>query len=338
VTDAAATGSALAGRFDVESPSDAPESGSAASQSPLSPTRKRSWREVPTALVMLLPSMVLLGTFVLYPLVRAVFYGRQRCDALGNHCTTNGWHQYVDVFRSSEFQHAIGVSFKFVFMTVPIGLVLGVALAILADKQLRGIGMFRTAFSSTVATSVAVASLMWFFLLQPDTGALANIGWLNHLFPVIKDPGLLRDPGTALWSTAITSIWANLGFTFILVMAGLQGIPRDLYESAFVDGAGGWTRFTNVTLPLLSPTLLFTTVVLTSRAFQSYGEFDLLTNGGPYPQASTTPLTYLTYGGASPIKGDLGLQSATAVLLFLVLLLLSLVQFAGFGRRVHYGG
>ena len=68
----------------------------------------------------------------------------------------------------------------------------------------------------------------------------------------------------------------------------MQGIPRDLYESAFVDGAGGWTRFTNVTLPLLSPTLLFTTVVLTSRAFQAYGEFDLLTNGGPYPQASTT--------------------------------------------------
>ena len=338
MTDAAATGSGLAGRFDVEAPEDAPESSSASAQSPLSPHRKRSWREVPTAMVMLLPSLLLLGTFVLYPLVRAVFYGRQRCDALGNNCTTNGWHQYVDVFRSSEFQHAIGVSFKFVLMTVPLGLIFGVGLAILADKQIRAIGLFRTAFSSTVATSVAVASLMWFFLLQPDTGALANIGWLNHLFPVIKDPGLLRDPGTALWSTAVTSIWANLGFTFILVTAGLQGIPRDLYESAFVDGAGGWTRFTNVTLPLLSPTLLFTTVVLTSRAFQAYGEFDLLTNGGPYPQASTTVLTYLTYGGESPIKGDLGLQSATAVLLFLVLLVLSLVQFAGFGRRVHYGG
>ena len=81
----------------------------------------------------------------------------------------------------------------------------------------------------------------------------------------------------------MSSIWANLGFTFIVVTAGLQSIPRELYESAYVDGAGGWTRFTNVTLPMLSPTLLFLSVVLVSRAFQAYGEIDLLTDGGPTP-------------------------------------------------------
>lgn len=285
---------------------------------------------------MLTPSLVILSVFVLYPLGRAVWLGQARCDAQGQNCRSNGWDQYWDAARSKEFQDALVVTFKFALITVPIGLVLGVALAVLADKHLRGIGVFRAIFSSTIATSVAVASLMWLFLLQPDIGVLANIGWFADLFPVVKDPGLLRDPGTALGSVAASSIWASLGFTFILVTAALQGIPRDLHEAAVVDGAGGVRRFWSVTLPLLGPTLLFVVIVLTTRAFQTYGEVDLLTRGGPRPQASTTTLTYLTYGTDSVISNNLGLQATTAVLLFLVLLVLSLLQLAAIGRRVHY--
>ena len=196
--------------------------------------------------------------------------------------------------------------------------------------------MFRFIFSSTIATSVAVASLMWLFLLQPDVGVLANIGWVADLFPVVKSPGLLRDPGTALASVAASSVWASLGFTFLLVTAGLQGIPRDLHEAAVVDGAGGIRRFWSITLPMLGPTLLFVLIVLTTRAFQAYGEIDLLTGGGPRPEDSTTTITYLIYGTDSIINNNVGLQAATAVLLFLVLLVLSVLQLAGIGRRVHY--
>lgn len=299
--------------------------------------RPRRRSDAPLALALLAPSLVILGTFVLYPLVRSVWLGHQRCDAQGDNCRSNGWDQYVDVFRSDDFQHALLVTVKFALLTVPTGLVLGVALAVLADRHLRGIGFFRTVFSSTVATSVAVASLMWFFLLQPDIGVLAKIGWLTDLFPVLSSPGLLKDPGTALTATAVSFTWANLGFTFIVVTAGLQGIPRELYESAFVDGAGGWRRFTNVTVPMLAPTLLFAGVVLTSRAFQAYGEFDLLTDGGPRPQNSTTTVTYLIYGRESIIRNNDGLQAAAAVLLFLVLLVISALQFRGLEKRVHYG-
>jgi ABC-type sugar transport system permease subunit len=294
------------------------------------------WRDLPTALLMIGPSLVILSIFVLYPLGRAVWLGQARCDAQGQNCQSNGWDQYWDAARSNEFQDALLVTFKFALITVPIGLVLGVGLAVLADKYLRGIGVFRAIFSSTIATSVAVASLMWLFLLQPDIGVLANVGWFADLFPVIKDPGLLRDPGTALGSVAASSVWASLGFTFILITAALQGIPRDLHEAAVVDGAGGIRRFWNVTLPLLGPTLLFVIIVLTTRAFQTYGEVDLLTRGGPRPEASTTTLTYLTYGTDSVINNNLGLQATTAVLLFLVLLVLSLLQLAAVGRRVHY--
>lgn len=292
---------------------------------------KRRWRESGLALAMLGPSMVILGAFVLYPMGRAIWLGHQRCDPSGGNCRSNGWDQYVDVFRSREFQTALSTTFKFVVITVPIGVVLGIGLAVLADKYLRGIGVFRAIFSSTVATSVAVASLMWFFLFQPSVGLLAD--WIGGS---AKNPGWLNDPGTALWAVALTSIWANLGFTFIVITAALQSVPADLYESAYVDGAGGWTRFTNVTVPMLGPTLLFVSVVLTSRAFQAYGEFDLLTGGGP--QGKTTTVTYLIYGTNSTIRNDDGLKSAVAVLLFLVLLVLSAVQFRSVEKRVHYAG
>ncbi len=288
-------------------------------------------------MAMLAPSAIILGLFVLYPLGRAAWLGQQRCDNFGGNCRSNGFDQYVDLFRSTEFQNALLVTFKFAVLTVPLGLIAGVGLAVLADKYLRGIGTFRTIFSSTVATSVAVASLMWLFLLQPSVGALANVEWFNNLFPSVKDPGWLNDPGTALTAVAMSSVWANLGFTFILVTAGLQSIPRDLYEAAAVDGAGGIRRFWSITVPMLGPTLLFVVIVLTTRAFQAYGEVDLLTDGGPQPENSTTTITYFVYGQNSPIGSDAGLQATGAVLLFVILLVLSAVQLAGIGRRVHYG-
>jgi ABC-type sugar transport system permease subunit len=297
---------------------------------------KRRLRDVPAALVMLAPSALVLAIFVFYPLARAVWLGHERCDAAGKRCQDAGWLQYVDVFRSDQFQHAMLNTFRFALLTVPIGVILGVGLAVLADKHLRGIGVFRTIFSSTVATSVAVASLIWFVLLNPQIGVLADL--LHGIFPVFKDPGLLNDGSTALPAVAVSSVWAGLGFTFIIVTAALQSVPKELYESAYVDGAGSWTRFTNVTLPMLSPTLLFVGVVMTARAFQAYGEIDLLTQGGPNNAGRPTEtMAYLIYGKTSIIRNDIGLQSASAVLLFVILLILSFVQFRSLERRVHYG-
>jgi ABC-type sugar transport system permease subunit len=295
--------------------------------------RQWRWKDTGIATLMLAPSALILGVFIVYPLVRAVWLGQQRCDARGERCVSNGFDQYVDVFRSTEFQSALVVTTKFALISVPLGLALGVGLAVLADKYLRGVGVFRTVFSSTIATSVAVASLMWLFLLQPSVGSLANVEWFNSLFPSVKNPGWLQDPGTALSAVALSSVWAGLGFTFILVTASLQSIPRELYEAAAVDGATGTTRFWKITLPLLGPTLLFIVVVLTTRAFQTFGEVDLLTNGGPSPQESTTTLAYLVYGD-TPIQADAGLRASGAVLLFVVLLALSALQVRGLGRRV----
>ena len=132
----------------------------------------------------------------------------------------------------------------------------------------------------------------------------------------------------------MSSVWAGLGFTFILVTASLQSIPaansmkrrRSTVPPAAI-------RFWKITVPLLGPTLMFVILVLTTRAFQTFGEVDLLTNGGPSPQESTRTLAYLVYGD-TPIQADAGLQATGAVLLFVVLLLLSALQIRGLGRRL----
>ncbi|MEI7547151.1 MAG: sugar ABC transporter permease [Actinomycetota bacterium] len=296
---------------------------------------KRRLRDLPPALLMLLPSLALLAIWTIYPLVKAVDYGHKACDISNRNCRDVGWDRYWRVFTSKQFQDALTVSLKLALMTVPTGLVLGIGLAVLADKHLRGIGIFRTVFSSTVATSVAVASLVWFVLLQPQIGVLADT--FSRWFPVLKNPGLLNDSGTALPAVALSSIWASLGFTFIIITAGLQSVPRDLYESAYVDGAGSFRRFTNVTLPMLTPSILFVTVVLTTRALQSYGEIALLTGGGPQDTKATTTIPYLIYGQNSPVNNNIGVKSASAVLLFLLCLVFAAAQFRGFGKRVHYG-
>ncbi|MEM9749059.1 MAG: sugar ABC transporter permease [Actinomycetota bacterium] len=299
---------------------------------PGAPRSGRRWRDTGLAAAMLAPSALLLGAFVVYPLIRAVDLGRQRCNARGDRCIDTGWDQYADVFRSSEFQEALRVTAQFALISVPLGLVLGVGLAVLADKYLRGMAIFRTVFASTIATSVAVASLMWLFLLQPSVGTLANAGWFEALFPSVKNPGWLNDSGTALIAVALSSVWAGLGFTFVLVSASLQSIPDELHEAAAVDGASGTMRFWRITVPMLGPTLVFVVVVLTARAFQTFGEVDLLTDGGPAPGDSTTTLAYLVYGDTL-LKDDAGLRATGAVLLFVVLLVLSAIQVRGLGRR-----
>lgn len=286
--------------------------------------RKREW---PLALAFLAPSAVLFGVFVFYPLVRTVQLGLYRSDPFGG-TRYVGISRYTDLLTSDEFANSMSVTLRFVALTVPLGLALGLGLAVLAHQKLRGIGIYRTIFSSTVATSVAVASLMWFTLLNPQ------IGLVNNLLADLgrERIGFFQDPGWALLSVSLATVWQNLGFTFIVLSAGLQAVPDELVESARIDGAGGWGRFRHVTLPLLSPTLLFAVVVLSINAFQTFGQVDLLTEGGPDDR--TTLLVYSIFRETSR---DPSAAAVPAIALFGVLLVLTLVQLRVLERRVHYG-
>ncbi|HEX2850614.1 MAG TPA: sugar ABC transporter permease [Acidimicrobiales bacterium] len=290
--------------------------------------RERRVREGALAYLLLLPSLVAFAVFVFYPLVKTfslAFYRTPPFPGLPKRYV--GLDQISGVLTSSEFRSSLWITVKFGLLTVAPGIALGLGLAVLAHQTLRGIGVFRTIFSSTVATSVAVASVIFFTLLNP------TVGLVTWMLGQTGGTGILQDPTWALPAVAAVTVWQNLGFTFILMSAALQGVPDDLLEAASVDGASPWLRFWRVTFPLLTPTVFFAVVIGSINAFQAFGQIDLLTEGGPLNR--TRVLTYYLYQQAFKSNND-GVAAVIAISLFAVTLVLTLVQLRFLERRVSY--
>lgn len=289
----------------------------------------RSGRELMAAAPFVMPSLVLFAVFVFYPLIRSLYLGFHATDPFGRREVWVGIEQYRDVLTSSDFRYSLFVTGQFALYTVVPATAIGLCLALLAHQRLPGIILFRTVFSSTVASSVAVASVMWLLLLNP------GVGVLNYLLDQggVPTANWLTDPVWALPAVAMTTVWMNVGFATIVILAGLQNIPEELYESARVDGARPLDQFLHITLPGLSPTLLFVSVVGVIFAFQSFGQIHILTQGGPLD--STTVIVYSIYREAF-LHYNPGLASAQAIVLFVMVLLLTLAQFALAQRWVFY--
>jgi len=288
---------------------------------------RRRRREIGLAYLLLIPSLLIFGVFVFYPFLRNFYLGFYRTPPFpGLPRRYVGFDQYREVLTSHEFLNSVKTTVAFAFMTVPAGIILGLLLAVLAHQKLRGMHVYRTIFSSTVATSVAVASVIFGTLFNPVVGLLP---WLG----VNPSPPILDNPDWALAAVALVTIWQTLGLTFILMSSGLQAIPDELHEAARVDGAGPYVRFWRVTLPLLSPTIFFAVVVGGIFAFQSFGQIDLLTQGGPLKR--TNVLTYSIFTTLRTENND-GKAAVLAVALFAITLVLTLVQMRVLERRVHY--
>jgi multiple sugar transport system permease protein/sn-glycerol 3-phosphate transport system permease protein len=240
-----------------------------------------------------------------------------------------GWENYLDVLTSSTFLPSLRLTFLFALMTVPSTIVIALLLAVMTNRRLRGITLFRTTYASTMAVSAAAAAVMFRALFHPSAGAFNTIlGMLG-----LPEVGWLTDPSVALISVALTTVWMSLGFNFLVLLGGLQSIPDELYEAAMIDGAGSWRRLVHVTIPLLSPVLLFVAIVLVIDSFQSFGQIDILTQGGP--AGATNLIVYEIYQNAFT-RNEVGFASAQAVVLFLIVLVLTALQFKISERKVHY--
>jgi sn-glycerol 3-phosphate transport system permease protein len=289
----------------------------------------RRVREASLGYLLILPAVAAFGVFVFYPLVKTAYLGFFLAPPTPNLPSKYvGFKQYTSVLGSAEFADDIGRTALFVALTVPLGIILGLALANLTQAKVRGIRIFRTIFSSTVATSAAVASVVFFTLLNPE------IGLLSYAFGKEGGNGILDDPRWALPAVAMVTIWLNLGFTFILISAALQSLPGEVLEASMVDGASSFTRFRRITLPLLSPILFFATVIGIISGFQAFGQIDLLTQGGP--NHASLVLIYDLYQQAFQFNNP-GYAAVLSVALFFILLILTFVQFWFFQRRVSYG-
>jgi ABC-type sugar transport system permease subunit len=276
---------------------------------------------------MLFPALLIFGVFVFWPLAHNVYLGFFRnppFPGLPKHYV--GFDQYRDVLTSEDFFQSVKTTVWFALLTVPAGIALGLGLAVLAHQQLSGIAIYRTIFSSTVASSVAVAAVIFGTLMNPQVGLLP---WLG----LTTNPTILQNPTWALVAVAVTTVWQTLGLTFILMASGLQSVPDELLEAARVDGAGAWTCFRRVTLPMMSPTIFFAVVIGTIFAFQSFGQIDLLTDGGPLKK--TNVLTYYIYKTLTDAS-DPGKAAVLAIALFLITMLLALAQIRLLERRVSY--
>ena len=225
----------------------------------------------------------------------------------------------------------------FALYTVPTGMMLGLVFALLANQRLRGALFFRTVFSSTIAASVAVAAVMWLMLLNPSAGI---VNWVLGQFDLprvnwLTDPQWREswDSGPALMAVSLTTIWLNIGFTTLVLLAALQNIPQELYESARVDGASPWSLLRHITLPMLSPALLFVVIVASINAFQSFGQIHILTRGGPLD--ATNVIVYSIYTDAF-INFEYGAAAVRAVALFVLVLAFTLVQFRFLAGKVFY--
>ncbi|MEC1158371.1 sugar ABC transporter permease [Cytobacillus horneckiae] len=277
----------------------------------------------------LLPSLFLFTAFLFYPMVRTVYLSLFYTDTQGKPMAFAGMENFTALLSSSSFLLSVKSTFLFVLYTVPVGVLLALGLALLANQKLAGIGFFRTIFSSTMGMSVAASSVIWMFIYNP------SIGFANRLLTWFGLPEMqfLLDPSTALIAVAVATIWMNTGFTFLILLGGLQNIDSQLYESAKIAGVSTIYSLRKITLPMLSPTLFFVITVSMINSFQTFGQIDILTKGGPID--STNVIVYSIYKDAF-INYNIGSASAQAVILFLCVFLVTIIQFKLGERKVHY--
>lgn len=289
----------------------------------------RGLRSLGVALLYLAPSLVLFAVFVFIPLGRTIYLSFFNTRSTGVPTTFAGLDQYAELLSSEAFRTGIVATVLFTVYTVPLGIALGLVLAVLLDQPLRGIAVFRTTMSSTIAISAAVGSLIWLLLFNPSLGLLDYVLSLLR----IRGPEWLIQPAWAIVAVSLTTVWLMLGTNIIVLLAGLQGVPVEIYEAARLDGARGARLFLGITVPMVSPSLFFLLVVDTIAVLQAFTQIHVMTRGGPVD--ATRVLVYSIYLDAFQ-NFQFGFASAQAVILFVLVLLLTLVQFTLVERRVHY--
>ncbi|KMY48976.1 carbohydrate ABC transporter permease [Peribacillus loiseleuriae] len=280
-------------------------------------------------LLFLLPSLLLFSIFIFYPMIRTVYLSFFLTNQAGITTVFVGMQNYIDIFTSPIFMKSLTSTFLFVLFTVPGTIIVSLFLAVIANEKIKGIGFFRMIFSSTMGVSVAAASVFWLFLFHP------SIGFFNKILVTFgfDKIGWLTNPEWALASVSLSTIWMNIGFTFLIILGGLQSIDSHLYESANIDGAGFFYKLRRITIPMLSPTLFFVVTVSIINSFQTFGQIDMLTKGGPSNE--TNLIVYSIYREAF-VNYQYGTASAQAVILFIIILIMTVIQFKLGERKVHY--
>lgn len=292
--------------------------------------RHRKLREAASAYALILPALLLFGVFMLYPFLRnfdLALYRVSPYPGLPDHWA--GLGQFASVISSSAFVHSLISTLLYTLMVVPVGVGMGLILAVAAHQKLRGIGVYRVIFSTTAVSSVAVSALIFGTFLNPVNGVLPSLGFSPN-------PPILQSPTYALPAMAIIGIWQFIGLSFILFSAALQSLPEEVLEASLVDGATPIRRFWGVTVPLLSPMIFYVVAIGTISALYTFGQMDLLIGPGASGYTHTETLSYFIYQAVT-INPNQGVAACAAIALFVLTALITFAQFRFLEKRVHYG-
>lgn len=275
------------------------------------------------------PTLIVLAIFVFIPIISSFQISLTRVAPFGNATRFVGIDNYTNLLTDERYHDVIWTTLIFALGTVPTGIALSVFLAILLSYPMKHLsGFYRLLIFVPIVMSSAVTGVLFRWIYHPV------VGYLNYMLTWVgvDGPNWLTDADWALVSVMMAVIWRQLGFNTIIALAGVQNIDEVYYEAAKVDGANLWHRIRNITLPLLSPTLFFLMVINIINSLQVFGEIDVLTQGS----RATRTMLYNIYNDGfkgTPLRG---VASAQAYLLFILILVLSYVQFRYVGNKVHY--
>jgi sn-glycerol 3-phosphate transport system permease protein len=293
--------------------------------------RKPSWRHSGKAVLFVLPTFLVLGVFVYFPIIESFRLSLNRVAPFGGREIFVGLNNYTRLLSSAQFWGTVKVSIFFMVGTVVFAIGFAVAIAILLSIPLKRFSWYyRTAIFIPVVISSAIAGVLFRLLYNPVVGFFNY--WLSLIG--IDGPNWLTSTTWSLIAVTITVVWRQLGFNVIIALAGIQQIDAQLYEAAKVDGAGPMRRIWHVTLPMLTPTLFFLLVVNVITSLQAFGEINILTDGGP--GKATTNIVYQVFVDGFVGTHFVGRASAQAFMLALMIIGISIAQFKGFSKKVHY--
>jgi sn-glycerol 3-phosphate transport system permease protein len=286
----------------------------------------RSWW-LPYALI--LPQIVVTLVFFFWPAGQALYYSLYIQDAFGGSLQFVGLDNFRELFADEHYLASFKVTAVFSLLVAGLGLSVSLMLAVFADRIVRGAVVYKTLLIWPYAVAPAIAAVLWVFLFNPTIGIVAY--WLKRAG---VDWNYLLDGDQALMVVVIAAVWKQVSYNFLFFLAGLQSIPKSLLEAAAIDGAGPVRRFATIVFPLLSPTTFFLLVINIVYAFiETFGIIDAATSGGP--GQATEILVYKVYKDG--FKGlDLGGSSAQSVILMLILITFTVIQFRFVEKKVQY--
>ncbi len=290
---------------------------------------KLRWMREGEALAFTLPAVIPLLLFWLGPLVYIFYLSFTDWDFMSPEKEFVGWGNYTYLLGNPDFYQALRVTLLFgIGSVIPI-MIGGLLLALLLNSKLRGSSIYRALIFSPWITPTVAVSIVWSWIFQPD------VGYANYLLKLVGITGIgwLQDSQWALVAVLIVTLWKSIGWAMIFYLVALRNLPGDLLEAASIDGAGAWSKFRHITIPLISPTTFFLAVILTIQSLQAYDQINVMTQGGP--AGSTRTLLYMYYQAAFEAF-DVGQASAVAVLLILLCVVLSAGSFWLGRKMVHY--